>query len=77
MFGQIEHVERWIDVEAIKLLTHHTSAVLSAVLLTALVAFLVQKVLHDGFAKHAILMIDEVLIIGLFLYFAYKLFRSL
>jgi len=75
--GNIEHVERWIDVETVKLLTHHTSAVLSAVLLTALVAYLVQKILHDGFAKQAILLIDEVLIIGLFLYFAYKLFRSL
>lgn len=77
MLEDIEKVERWIDVEAIKLLTHHTSAVVTAVVLTSLVAFLVQKILHDGLAKKCILLIDEFMIIGLFLWFAYKLFRSL
>ncbi|HTY53761.1 MAG TPA: hypothetical protein VMB26_01105 [Candidatus Binataceae bacterium] len=73
----MEELEKWIDVEAVQLLTHHSSAVISAVLLTALVAFLVQKVLHDGFAKKCILLIDELLIVGLFAWFAFKLFQNM
>ena len=73
----MEKLEHWLDLEAIKLLTHHTSAVVTAVLLTALVGFLVQKLLHDGFAKKCILWLDEFLIVGLFVWFAYELFMSL
>ncbi len=72
--GELVH---WIDLEAIKLLTHHASAVVTAVALTAIVAYLVRRLLHDGFAKKCILWIDEVMIVGLFLWFAYKLFLSL
>jgi len=73
----MENLEQWLDLEAIKLLTHHTSAVVTAVLLTALVGFLVQRLLHDGFAKKCILWLDELLIVGLFVWFAYELFLAL
>jgi len=73
----MENLAHWLDLEAIRLLTHHTSAVVTAVTLTAIVAYLVRRLLHDGFAKQCILWIDEFLIVGLFLWFAYKLFLSL
>jgi len=73
----MEQLGHWLDLEAIRLLTHHTSAVITAVLLTALVGFVVQKLLHDGFAKKCILWIDELLIVGLFVWFAYELFLAL
>jgi hypothetical protein len=73
----MEKLAHWIDLESIKLLTHHTSAVITAVLLTALVGFLVQRLLHDGFAKKCILWLDEFLIVGLFVWFAYELFLAL
>ncbi|MGD0073432.1 MAG: hypothetical protein ABSD31_03735 [Candidatus Binataceae bacterium] len=72
--GELVH---WIDLEAIRLLSHHASAVVTAVVLTGIVGYLVQRLLHDGFAKKCILWIDEVMIVGLFLWFAYKLFLSL
>ena len=74
---KMEKLAHWFDLEAIKLLTHHTSAVVTALVLTALVGFLVQRLLHDGFAKKCILLIDELLIVGLFVWFAYQLFLSL
>lgn len=73
----MENLADWLDLESIKLLTHHTSAVVTAVLLTALVGYLVQRLLHDGFAKKCILWIDELLIVGLFVWFAYELFLAL
>jgi hypothetical protein len=72
--GELVH---WIDLGAIRLLSHHASAVVTAVVLTGIVGYLVQRLLHDGFAKKCIFWIDEVMIVGLFLWFAYKLFLSL
>jgi hypothetical protein len=73
----MENLAHWLNLEAIKLLTHHTSAVVAAVLLTALVGYLVQRLLHDSFAKKCILWMDELLIVALFLWFAYELFLAL
>ncbi len=73
----MEKLAHWIDLEAIKLLAHHTSAVVTAVFLTALVGYLVRRLLHDGLAKKCILWIDELLVVGLFVWFAYELFLAL
>ena len=71
----MDHLAHWIDLETIRLLTHHGSAVIAAVLFTALVSFVVQRSLHDSFAKNLILLMDELVLLGLFLWFAYQLFR--
>lgn len=73
-FGAIED---WINIEVIQKLTHHTSAVVAAVAMFALVGFIVQRLLHDTFLKRAVLIFDEVVLLGLVVYLAYDLFVSL
>jgi hypothetical protein len=63
----------WLNVEAIQLLTHHTSAVIAAVVLFWLVGWVVSKLLHDSAMKRAVLLLDEVVLVCIFAYFAYEL----
>jgi heme A synthase len=63
----------WINVEAIRLLSHHTSAVVVAVLLFWLVGWLIRRMLEDSIMKRAVLLLDEVVLLCIFAYFAYEL----
>ena len=67
----------WIHVGAIQALFHHTSAIIAALIASAIVGFVVQRMLHDGPIKRAILLLDELLVLCLFLFFAYELLSSL
>src|SRR2546428_10279805 len=67
-------IEEWINLEAIKTLTHHTSAVVAAVVLFSFVGFVVQHLLHEGSLKRSVLIVDEFVLLCLFVYFAYQLF---
>jgi multisubunit Na+/H+ antiporter MnhE subunit len=67
----------WIHLSAIQALLHHTSAVIAALVVSTIVGFLVQRLLHDGLIKRAVLLLDELLVLCLFLYFAYELLISL
>jgi heme A synthase len=66
-------VAHWLNLEAIQLLTHHTSAVIAAVVLFWFVGWLVRKLLHDSAMKRAVLLLDEVVLLCIFAYFAYEL----
>ncbi len=66
-------IAQWINFEAIQLLTHHTSAVVAAVVLFWLVGWLVRRLLHDGVLKRVVLLLDEVVLLCIFAYFAYEL----
>ena len=63
----------WINLEAIQLLTHHTSAVVAAVILFWLVGWLVRRMLHDSIIKRAVLLLDEMVLLCIYAYFAYEL----
>ena len=67
----------WIHLDAIQVLVHHTSAVVAAVAMFALVGFVVRRLLHEGPIKRAVLWMDEFLLLCLFAYFAYELFTAL
>jgi len=67
-------IEEWINLEAIKVLTHHTSAVVAAVVMFWFVGFIVQHLLHEGTLKRCVLIVDEFVLLCLFVYFAYQLF---
>jgi hypothetical protein len=67
----------WIHLSAIQALIHHTSAVIAAVVMFALVGFVVQRLLHDGPIKRAVLWIDELVLLCLFVYFTYELFMAM
>ena len=64
---------RWINLEAIQLISHHTSAIVAAVVLFWLVGWLVRRMLHDSVMKRAVLLIDELVLLCIFVYFAYEL----
>ena len=63
----------WINFEAIQLLTHHASAVVAAVILFWLVGWLVRRMLHDSIIKRAVLLLDEMVLLCIYAYFAYEL----
>ncbi len=66
-------IVRWINVEAIQLLAHHASAVVAAVVLFWFVGWLVRRMLHDSVMKRAVLLLDELVLLCIFAYFAYEL----
>lgn len=70
-------IEEWINLDAIKILTHHTSAVVAAVVLFWFVGLVVQHLLHEGTLKRCVLFVDEFVLLCLFIYFAYQLFLFL
>ncbi len=67
----------WVNFEAIKLLTHHTSAIIVAVVLFWFVGFVVQRLLPEGLIRHCVLLLDEFMLLCLFVYFAYELLTYL
>lgn len=66
-------VAGWINLEVIQLLTHHTSAVVAAVVLFWIVGWVIRRMLHDSIMKRAVLLLDEVVLLCIFAYFAYEL----
>jgi uncharacterized membrane protein YGL010W len=66
-------ITRWINFEAIQLLTHHTSAVVAAVILFWFVGWLVQRTLHNSIMKRIVLLLDELVLLCIFAYFVYEL----
>jgi hypothetical protein len=75
--GKGHGIENWINLEAIQLLTHHTSAVVAAVVLFWFVGFMVQRLMHDTMLRRCVLLVDEFVLLCLFVYFAYELFMFL
>ncbi len=74
---QGHEVADWINLDAIKLLTHHTSAVIAAVVLFWFVGFVVQRLLPEGLIRRCVLLLDEFVLLCLFVYFAYELITYL
>jgi uncharacterized membrane protein YGL010W len=64
---------QWINFEAIQLLTHHASAIIVAVVLFGLVGWLIRRLMHDSLMKRVVLVIDELVLVCIFAYFAYEL----
>jgi hypothetical protein len=72
-----EGLEAWVNVHAIQTLTHHTSSVITAVILFSLVGFIIQRLMHDTWVKRCVLLIDELVLLALFAYFAYEFYLFL
>jgi hypothetical protein len=56
------------------LLVHHASAVVAAIVIFALVARLAIWLLPHGLVRKVVVIIDDVVLIGLLLYFGYEMF---
>jgi hypothetical protein len=63
----------WINLEVIQLLSHHTTAVVAAVLLFWFVGWLIRRMLDDSLMKRIVLLLDEMVLVCIFAYFAYEL----
>ena len=72
--GELEGLEAWVNVRVIQKLVHHTTGVIAAVVLFWLAGFLIQRLLHDSIVKRLVIWLDEFVLLGLFVYFAYELF---
>jgi uncharacterized membrane protein YGL010W len=66
-------VSQWLNLEALQLLSHHASAIVAAVVLFWLVGWLIRRMLHDSFMKRAVLLLDELVLLCIFVFFAYEL----
>jgi hypothetical protein len=66
-------IEQWINLEAIQLLVHHASAVVAAIVIFALVARLAILLLPHGMVRKIVVVIDDVVLIGLLVYFGYEM----
>ncbi|HLK87228.1 MAG TPA: hypothetical protein VKT27_12055 [Candidatus Binataceae bacterium] len=67
-------IEHWINLQAIQLLVHHASSVVAAIVIFALVARLAIWLLPHGLVRKIVVVIDDVVLIGLLLYFGYEMF---
>jgi hypothetical protein len=56
------------------LLVHHASAVVAAIVIFALVARIAIWLLPHGLVREVVVIIDDVVLIALLVYFAYEMF---
>jgi hypothetical protein len=67
--GRVSHsIADWIHIEAIQLLVYHATAVIAALLLSAVVGFVIQKLMREGPIKHLIILIDEIFVAAVVLF---------
>jgi hypothetical protein len=66
-------IAQWINLQAIQLLVHHASAVVAAIVIFALVARLAIWLLPKGAVRKIVVVIDDVVLIGLLIYFGYEM----
>lgn len=71
---ELYNLERWINIRVIQRLVHHASGVIVALLMFWLVGTLIQKLLHEGPIKKYVVMFDQLVLLGLFVFFAWELF---
>jgi len=72
--GDLWAIERWINLEAAQLLVHHASAVVAAIVIFALVARLAIWMLPHGLVREVVVIIDDIVLIGLLIYFGWDMF---
>ena len=67
--AQRHRIEDWIHLEAIQLLVHHASAVITALVLSALVVFVIERLMREGPVRRLIILIDEIFVALLIVFF--------
>lgn len=72
--GAAHWIEDWVNLRALKIMSQHTTAVIVAVVLFWFVGFIVQRLLHEGVLRRCVLIVDEFVLLCLFIFFGYELF---
>jgi uncharacterized protein YecT (DUF1311 family) len=69
----VGELSEWIHIDAIQALVHHASAVVVAIFLFALTARLITYLIPDGHAKKLVILIDDVILLSVFVLAGYRL----
>ena len=70
-------LSEWIHLDAIQALIHHASAVVVAIFLFALTARLIAYLIPNGHAKKLVMVIDDVILLAVFVLAGYRLLNYL
>jgi hypothetical protein len=70
-------IEQWVNIEILQKLVHHTSAVIAAVVMFWFVGLLLRRLLHEGYLKRAVLLLDEFVLFALFAFLAWEILAGL
>lgn len=66
-------IANWIHLEAIQLLVYHASAVITTLVLSALVGFVIQRLMRDGPIKQLVILIDQLFVAAVILFFVVEM----
>ena len=66
-------IANWIHLEAIQVLAYHASAVIVTLVLSALVGYVIQRVMKEGWLKRLVTLLDELLVAALVIFFVAEL----
>ncbi|HZO80722.1 MAG TPA: hypothetical protein VFB33_03430 [Candidatus Binataceae bacterium] len=67
-------LERWINLHAIQALVHHATGMIVALIVFAIVARLAIYLLPHNRVRYAVVIIDDIVLIGLVAWFGWELF---
>lgn len=74
MHERLFELERWLNLHAIQALVHHASAMVVAIVVFAVVARLAIYLLPHNRVRNAVVIIDDIVLIGLVAWFGWELF---
>jgi hypothetical protein len=70
-------ISEWIDIETLKILSHHASGVIAAIVLFTTVGVFIDFMVTQEPLRTVLKVIDDFVLAGLFLWLAYQLARLL
>jgi hypothetical protein len=66
-------IANWIHLEAIQVLAYHASAVIVTLVLSAIVGYVIQRLMREGWVKRLVTLLDELLVAALVIFFVAEL----
>jgi hypothetical protein len=70
-------ISEWIDIETLKVLSHHASGVIAAIVLFGTVGVFVDSIVRQEPLRTVLKVIDSFVLVGLVLWLAFQLARLL
>jgi hypothetical protein len=71
--GNAGGIANWIHLEAIQVLAYHASAVIVTLVLSAIVGYVIQRLMKEGWLKRLVTLLDELLVAALVIFFVVEL----
>jgi hypothetical protein len=70
-------IEQWVDIEILQKLVRHSTTVVAAVLMFWLVGILLRRMLHEGYFKRIVILIDEFVLFALLAFLGWEIISLL